>query len=127
MKTMTIPAGPDELTRRMADGCAPLDRRYHAVLGHIELKSQDDRRGVRLHRSARAGEARVRPPEPGAPASLIAKFPGASEGGREIGNMFDFYHREIRFYEEIADEGRAARRRGATTARWTATRRSTSC
>lgn len=42
--------------------------------------------------------------EPGAPASLIAKFPGASETGRYIGNLFDFYHREIRFYDEIAEE-----------------------
>ena len=40
-------------------------------------------------------------PEPGAPASLVAKFPGASEMGRHIGNLFDFYNREIRFYEEI--------------------------
>jgi hypothetical protein len=39
-----------------------------------------------------------------APASLIAKFPGASEGGREIGNLFRFYEREIRFYEEVAPE-----------------------
>ncbi len=41
---------------------------------------------------------------PGAPATLIAKMPGASEGGREIGNLFDFYHRELRFYREIAPE-----------------------
>lgn len=52
--------------------------------------------------------AQIRPTydrnEPGAPASIIAKMPGASEGGRQIGNLFDFYHREIRFYEEIAHE-----------------------
>ena len=42
--------------------------------------------------------------EPGAPLSIIAKMPGVSEGGRQIGNLFDFYHREIRFYEEIAEE-----------------------
>jgi hypothetical protein len=52
--------------------------------------------------------AQIRPTydreEAGAPASIIAKMPGASEGGRQIGNLFDFYHREIRFYEEIAHE-----------------------
>jgi thiamine kinase-like enzyme len=52
--------------------------------------------------------AQIRPkydqPEDGAPTSIIAKMPGASEGGRQIGNLFDFYHREIRFYETIADE-----------------------
>jgi hypothetical protein len=43
-------------------------------------------------------------PEPGAPSSLIAKFPAASPAGREIGNLFDFYHREIRFYDEVAPQ-----------------------
>jgi hypothetical protein len=43
-------------------------------------------------------------PSPDAPASLIAKFPAASPGGREIGNLVRFYEREIRFYEEIAGE-----------------------
>lgn len=50
--------------------------------------------------------AQIRPTydraEDGAPSSIIAKMPGASEGGRQIGNLFDFYHREIRFYREIA-------------------------
>lgn len=52
--------------------------------------------------------AQIRPTydreEAGAPSSIVAKMPGASEGGRQIGNLFDFYHREIKFYEEIADE-----------------------
>ena len=52
--------------------------------------------------------AQIRPTydrvELGAPESMIAKMPGTSEGGRQIGNLFDFYYREIRFYEEIAHE-----------------------
>lgn len=36
--------------------------------------------------------------------TLIAKMPGASQAGREIGNLFDFYHRELRFYREVAPE-----------------------
>lgn len=43
-------------------------------------------------------------PEPRAPKTLIAKMPGASPAGREIGNLFDFYHRELRFYREVAPE-----------------------
>jgi hypothetical protein len=39
-----------------------------------------------------------------APTSLVAKFPGASVAGREIGNLFDFYHREVRFYREVAPQ-----------------------
>ena len=40
--------------------------------------------------------------EAGAPASLIAKLPTLDPGGRGIGNLFRFYEREIRFYEEVA-------------------------
>jgi len=54
-------------------------------------------------------------PEPGAPASLVAKFPGASEMGRHIGNLFDFYNREIRFYEEIAETSNCTH---PTSSRW---------
>lgn len=38
------------------------------------------------------------------PSSLVAKFPAASQENREIGNYFRYYEREIRFYEQIADE-----------------------
>jgi hypothetical protein len=37
------------------------------------------------------------------PATLIGKFPTLDPGGREIGNLFRFYEREVRFYEEIAE------------------------
>jgi hypothetical protein len=40
--------------------------------------------------------------ESGAPRSLIAKLPTLDPGGREIGNLFRFYEREIRFYEDLA-------------------------
>src|SRR5689334_23291231 len=40
---------------------------------------------------------------PGAPKSLIAKFPTLDPGGREIGNLFRFYEREVRFYEQVAE------------------------
>lgn len=43
--------------------------------------------------------------EAGAPASLIAKLPTLDPGGRGIGNLFRFYEREIRFYEEVAGKG----------------------
>jgi hypothetical protein len=40
--------------------------------------------------------------EAGAPASCIAKLPTLDPGGRQIGNTFRFYEREIRFYDDIA-------------------------
>jgi hypothetical protein len=43
-------------------------------------------------------------PQAVAPASLIAKLPGATDSARQIGNVFRFYEREIRFYDGIAEE-----------------------
>ena len=43
-------------------------------------------------------------PEDGAPRSLIAKFPAAAIGNREVAMFFRFYEREVRFYEQIAKD-----------------------
>jgi len=43
-------------------------------------------------------------PVPGVPKSLVAKFPVASEETRYIANLFRFYEREARFYEQIAPQ-----------------------
>ena len=47
-------------------------------------------------------------PEPGAPASLIAKFPMYDPENRGIADLFRMYETETRFYEEIARQRRAA-------------------
>ena len=39
---------------------------------------------------------------PGAPRSLVAKFPSATEQNRELGRLFRFYQREYRFYTGLA-------------------------
>jgi hypothetical protein len=41
-------------------------------------------------------------PEPGAPASLIAKLPTADPGGRGVAQMLGFYEKEARFYRDLA-------------------------
>lgn len=41
-------------------------------------------------------------PEPGAPATLVGKFPTLDPGGRQVCQMFGFYEREVRFYRELA-------------------------
>lgn len=43
-------------------------------------------------------------PETKAPASLIAKMPTLDPGGREICGIFQFYEREIRFYDDVAPD-----------------------
>lgn len=40
-------------------------------------------------------------PVAAAPATLIAKLPTLDPGGREIGRLFRFYEREVRFYREL--------------------------
>lgn len=40
-------------------------------------------------------------PEPGAPASLVAKLPTADPGGRGIGTALGFYDKEVRFYQHL--------------------------
>jgi hypothetical protein len=43
-------------------------------------------------------------PEPGAPATLIAKLPIGLDQNRALGEMLGAYEREIRFYEELAGD-----------------------
>lgn len=40
-------------------------------------------------------------PEAGAPKTLIAKIPTADPGGRGVAEMFGFYEKEVRFYNEL--------------------------
>ena len=42
--------------------------------------------------------------EAGAPATAIAKLPTLDPGGREVCRLFEFYEREIRFYDRIAED-----------------------
>jgi hypothetical protein len=43
-------------------------------------------------------------PEEGAPRSLVGKFPATAPENRDLANHFRFYEREVRFYEQIAEE-----------------------
>src|SRR5689334_8288905 len=41
-------------------------------------------------------------PEPGAPASIIAKFPTYGPENRVVADLFRLYETETRFYEQLA-------------------------
>ena len=102
MKTMDIPAGPDQITA----GWLTDALRQDGIIGDSAVSGFDAKvigEGSGFIGQLARVALRYDRPAPGAPASLIAKFPGASDAGREIGNLFRFYEREIRFYEEIAD------------------------
>ena len=100
---IAIPPGPEALTAAWLNDALHLGGVIdgNVSVTSIDVKTIGEGSGF-IGQIARVGLTYDRP-APGAPASLVAKFPGASEGGRTIGNLFDFYHREIRFYEEIAD------------------------
>ena len=101
--TTTIPAGPQDLTAAwMTEALRSTGVIKDATVTKIEPKVIGEGSGFigQLALVALIYDQQ----EPGAPASLVAKFPAAGEMGRHIGNLFDFYHREIRFYDEIADE-----------------------
>ncbi len=102
MKTMDIPAGPDQLSAEWLTDAL----RRNGAIAEASVAAFDPQviaagTGF-IGQLARVSLAYDRD-EPGAPRSLIAKFPAASAAGREIGNLFRFYEREIRFYDEIAD------------------------
>ena len=43
-------------------------------------------------------------PAPGAPQTLIAKFPSAVPGNREVGVTYRLYEREVNFYTRVTNE-----------------------
>jgi hypothetical protein len=101
-KQMTvIPGGPDDLSAAwLTDALRSTGVLNKAAVTGIGVRRIGEGSGF-IGQIAQVGLT-YDEPEQGAPKTLIAKFPGASPAGREIGNLFDFYHRELRFYREVA-------------------------
>jgi len=102
---MTIPAAPEAITAEWLTGAL----REGGVIGDAKVASIETEivgAGVGfIGQLARVCVTYDRPEQGApAPASLIAKFPTLDPGGRAIGNLFRFYEREIRFYEEIGSD-----------------------
>jgi len=103
MRDVRIPAAPGEitagwLTHALREGGVLNDGSVAsfetAIIGEgAGLMGQLARISIRYDR-----------PQAAAPGSLIAKFPAATPENREVANLFRYYEREIRFYEDIADE-----------------------
>lgn len=103
MGTSTVPRSPEEITPQWLTGAL----RENGVIGDASVT------GIEHHRiGAGAGflgqlsklTLSYDREQPGAPATLIAKLPALDPGGRHVGNLFRFYEREIRFYDEISDK-----------------------
>ena len=103
MVALKIPATPEELS---ADWLTDALRSTGTIGGAnvVSYESQRVGEGAGFIGQLALVTLRYDRPEEGAPASLIAKFPAVDPGGREIGNIFRFYEREARFYEQIAGE-----------------------
>lgn len=103
MATLKIPAGPEALTPEWLTQAL----RQTGTIREAAVRSFDTEviaQGVGLIGQLARVKLHYDREEPGAPRSLVAKFPAAAPENREIGNLFRFYEREIRFYEEIAQE-----------------------
>jgi hypothetical protein len=101
MTRLRIPTGPEEmtadwLTHALRQGAALREARVADF--DVETISE----GVGLIGQVLRLRPRYDRPEEGAPASLVAKFPAAVPENREIGRLFRFYEREVRFYQELA-------------------------
>jgi hypothetical protein len=103
MAKLKIPAGPDELTPEWLTHAL----RQTGTITNATVRSFDAEiigQGAGLIGQLARLKLHYEDSEAGAPGSLIAKLPAATEENRELANLFRFYEREVRFYEQIADE-----------------------
>lgn len=103
MADLEIPAGPHALTPDWLTRALRTTR----TISSAAVKSFDTRivgEGAGFMGQLAQVKLLYDQPEEGAPQSLIAKFPAAAAENREVASVFRFYEREVRFYEQIADE-----------------------
>ncbi len=100
MPKTRMPVGPSELTSEWLSNAmdAPVRSFSTQVIGEgVGLLGQLAR--ISLEYEDAPGSA---------PRSLIAKFPAAVQENRDLANLFQFYEREVRFYEQIAGRAQIA-------------------
>jgi aminoglycoside/choline kinase family phosphotransferase len=103
MPNLTIPAGPEELTPSWLTDAL----RAGGVISEANVTSfQKEILGEGAGFMGQLARVKLQydTDTPGAPSSLIAKFPSNMPENRAVADAFRFYEREIRFYEEIAGD-----------------------
>jgi hypothetical protein len=104
MASTTLPSGPQELTA----GWLTAALRETGTIGEaVEVESfatETIAEGVGLLGQLARVTPRYIDADGREPSSLIAKFPAATEENRDLANALRFYDREVRFYEQIAEE-----------------------
>jgi len=101
MVTSSIPRAMDQLTSQWLTGAL---REGGVIRESAVTSARCDGIGVGAGFLGQLGRLRLEydTAEEGAPATLIAKMPTLDPGGREICGIFQFYEREIRFYDDVA-------------------------
>ena len=101
MVTSSIPRAMDQLTPQWLTGAL----REGGVIREAAVTSaRCEGIGVGAGFLGQLGRMRLEydKPEVGSPATLIAKMPTLDPGGRQICSLFQFYEREILFYDDVA-------------------------
>jgi hypothetical protein len=100
-RTTMIPQSPAELTPAWLTGAlraaGTIDASTSVVRAHSVLIGE----GVGF--MGQVARVRLAYDRGSGPSSLIAKLPGMDPGARAVGNLFRFYEREIRFYDDLRD------------------------
>ena len=86
------------------DGGAASRRHDRLGDGGVGGRARADRRRRRHRRSARAAAAALQGPAAGAPGTVILKIPSQFPENRAVGDHFNFYEREGRFYQQLGDK-----------------------
>ena len=103
MAKTKLPAGPTELTADWLTGAL----RETGAISNARVTGLDHEvigQGVGVLGQLARFRLTYDKPEDGAPRSLVGKFPAATQENRDLANLFRFYEREVRFYEQIAEE-----------------------
>jgi hypothetical protein len=104
MASITLPAGPQELTADWLTAAL----RETGTIGHgvaVEsFETETIAEGVGLLGQLARVKLTYRGATGGEPVMLIAKFPAAVAENRDLANALRFYEREVFFYERIADD-----------------------
>jgi hypothetical protein len=103
MPKTKLPVSPAELTAEWLTGAL----RETGVISDASITSLDHEiigEGVGVLGQLARFKLTYDKPDDDAPKSLVGKFPAAMQENRDLANLFRFYEREVRFYEQIADE-----------------------
>jgi hypothetical protein len=97
--SVTDEAGPEFLTRALREGGA-----IGANTEVVEVEHEPIGVGVGIVGQLARLQLRYRGPAVGAPGTVILKLPSQFPENRFVGDRFNFYEREARFYQQLAEK-----------------------